>query len=334
MGDPDKQRSAFLKKAYLYWKGEGEDYSDRRFMQAVVTYRKGAIQARFRLAGKRTEDIRRIRIDPAKDGMFTLSGVRVHLLYADGRERVLTERGMTECNAIREEERLMFLTEDPYLEFPAEEGLSEVLFEARIGYECTPRMAQWIADLTADARWAAAHRNQAQLYAEMNGTYTAEMCLEIHSVYRNGDYHAVFIVPESWSGIAAVRFDPTEVEMSVLSGVEIRVAYGSQVDSDPDEVNVSLAECMLEGGFQTGDGFAFPGRNPWIRIPVDRERTLRRVTVSGKISFVDEERMETLLAGATRVSCYRPLLEEMARQRTRKEWEKQKPAEDEGGWMK
>ncbi len=342
-GEEDRGRSAFLKKAYCYWtKDDGEEFSEKQAVEGPVQYetipydgeeedpRLSRIRIEFDLSGKQTEaeNARWLRIDPAREGLFVLEQVELELTWADGSTSLLTDRQVAVTNALREGNRFLFLTDDPMLSYrcdPARQ-LVRVIFRAVLHYHALPSVAAWVREIFADGRWSDAHRNLASLYLNTGDGYSETGRMICSPVCHGERYEAVFDIPEETGRLQSLRFDPTMVEMLLLEEfrVELTVADGSCREIPPEKWGWT-------NGFRIPSGIAFPGRIPWLELPLAGEERIVRARFTGRMRFLSPDEMEEQLARAVWVPDYESLFREIRAQKQKKLWERHIPAEEEIG---
>ena len=79
------------------------------------------------------------------------------------------------------------------------------------------------------------------------------------------------------------------------------------------------------------EGIAFPGRIPFLELPVSPEQEIARVRFTGRARFLSPEEMEETLARAVRVPDYAAVFQELEAQKRKKIWERYLPVEEEEG---
>lgn len=300
--DVEKGRASFLNIALLFW-SDGENFTDAQHMSAPVSYGKKGIRVCFDLDPQEdTAHIRRIRIDPARAGLFTLSEVKVTLRYDGGETVALTMADMIATNGVAQEGDVFFLTEDPMMVFSAEPqgNLRQIVMEAALSYRCPQMVHRWVAAFCADANWMAENTNRARLYLNHGAGYSDAQCLVREHIFRESAYHAVFdISPEQAAGLLELRFDPTEAGMLWLDELHMVLTY-----QDGHQTEVPVRASGWFNGFETEKGAAFIEHNPYLFLPVEAGAQLVRAEITARIAFVNTRQMERLFAQATRVPDY------------------------------
>ena len=342
-GDEDQGRSAFLRKGSCYWtKADGEDFGERQSLEVPVRYEAipydgeeedphlARIELAFDFSARQAdaEGMRWLRIDPAREGFFVLEDVSLTLTYASGQTFTLTDRQVAVTNALREGGRFLFLTDDPMLSFraPSAQPLTRALFQATLHYHGLPSMSAWVRDIFADHRWADGHRDVAHLYQNDGKGYSERTGLTLERVFHGERYEADFRLPVPVTGLQSLRFDPTMVELLALEDfrVELYDAAGAAQVLPPERYGWT-------NGFLTPEGIAFPGRIPFLELPVSPEQEIARVRFTGRARFLSPEEMEETLARAVRVPDYAAVFQELEAQKRKKIWERYLPVEEEEG---
>lgn len=300
--EADKGRASFLNVAILFW-SDGSAFTDHCHVTARVGYGKGKMRAIFDLPPEEDRtNIRRLRFDPAKAGMFSLEAVSVKLIYDSGETVALSMENLIASNGVIEGDSICFLTGDPMLTFRVEPrgALRQVCVYGTLSFECPQMVQRFISEICADANWLAENTNRARLYLDTGRDYNDEQCILCDTVYRGQDYHASFTLSQEQSaGLRGLRFDPTEAGMVWLDGLQIRLTY-----ADGRQTDVSPLDCGWFNGFVTPTGVAFIDSNPYMFLPVDASAQLVQAEVRAKIEFVDLKQMELLFSQAASVPDY------------------------------
>lgn len=308
-----KGRSSFLREAILFW-SNGEPFSDRQYTTSSLVMKDGWIRARFAmkelLDGKQ---ITRFRFDPAEETLFALDHLSVRLI-SDGKvTEELTKNEIRETNGLIDGDMILFLAEDPRIVLETRKPVQpeEVEVTARVIYESPEVLTQWAEELCADARWLADNRKKAQLFMDYGEGFQAKESIACSDVLDGMNYQAAFdFPPGKGGGIRQLRFDPTEAGMFWLSELKIQVFYES---GDAETLNAEQTEPST--GFRIGDGLAFIERDPYLMIPVRPDDQVHRITVTGKINWVEAELMEDLFAQADMVPDYELVCGQLERMR-------------------
>lgn len=297
----EKGRSCFMKEAVLFW-SHGEPFSDNRHIKAPVILKDGWMQISFLLEKKKgVQNACRIRIDPADETMFCLEQIEVILCDSRKHVRRFTISDARETNGLVDGGKLIFLTDDPKIIFDLEQEMEicRVSFKAKVSYQCPKLIEEWAETAVANAKWYADNINKAHIYLDTGEGFSERFCLEQSHVFHGEEYEAVFKIPkpdkESYQGI---RLDPIEGGMIWLEKLDIRMV------NEYEHVEIiKPSDFLFYNGFETSDGIAFIGKDPYICLPI-REGTIISVLIHAKIHFVDMEKMEMLLAHAVNVPDY------------------------------
>ena len=311
----NKGRSSFLRQAVLFWSGE-EEFSDDRHMVAKIAMKDNWLRVEFPLGDKMRETgdsrpVTRLRIDPAKEALFTLEQVRIQLYDGETQIGEWGPERIRETNGLQEGGRIMFLADDPRIIWEADGPVPPctVVFTARVVYRSLRVMTQWAEILCADARWLADNRDVAHLYPDRGAGILPEEAAACTGVLGRDGYRAVFDFPAAPDGvppIRALRFDPTEAEMFALDALQVRLT-----GADGREETLTSDGIGWLNGFVTGNGVSFIARDPMMFFPVPEGMNLRQVTVTGKAGFLTAEAMEDRFAAARRVPDYGTVIEQL-----------------------
>lgn len=302
----EKGRSSFLNTAHLFW-ADQEEFCEKDLVKTQVQYRDGSFRCAFTLPtdeafGRQT--VSRVRIDPTEEGLFALDRVKALLRYTDGSESEQTLIDCQEHNGIAFDDKVLFLAEDPMLVFgaDAQKTLKQVIFTARISYECPQALKEQLAESCMDMRHSAQDLITARLYINSGKGFSEKESILCAPAYYEDRYEAVFNVAGFAQGagdIRQIRFDPLEVGMFSLRGLQIRLTY-----ADGAQEAVPLSDCQWHNGFETADAVAFIARDPIICLRVAAGRALKEARFTAAIHFEDLTQMELLFSQATRVSNY------------------------------
>ena len=308
-----KGRSCFMRVSILFW-SNGEPFTDRQHTMAPVAMKDGWIRTCFAMKDLlKGKQITRIRFDPSEETLFALDHITVRLIKDGKVIEKLENMDIRETNGLVDGDTILFLSEDPViiLDTRKPESPDEVEVTARVFYRSPEVLVRWEAALCADARWLSDNRKTARLFMDYGEGFQEKDCIACVGVLDGEDYQAAFdFPPDQGSGIQQLRFDPTEVGMCWLSELKIQVFYEN---GDVETLNAEQTEPTT--GFRIGDGLAFIDPDPHLMIPVRPDDRVHRITVTGKINWVEADRMEDLFAQADMVPNYELVFGQLERMR-------------------
>ena len=306
-------RSCFLREAALFWSDE-KPFSDKRYMKTSVSMKDGWIRAVFSLERQcREETVTRLRFDPSEEPLFTLEQINAGLYQGDRLLRSLTLADVQETNGLVDGDSVFFLKEDPMLVFESKEPIPPctAVVTARVTYHSPAFLRRLTEELSADACWRKANRSTAHLYPDRGKGFLPEDNLACSGVIAEERYLAEFsFSSDEGKGIRELRFDPTEEEMFRLDELRIDIVY-----TDETRDTLGAGQVTLLNGFETGNGLAFIERDPYMMIPVNEAKALKKVTITGKAGFIGNQEMEECFARAVRVPDYELICGQLSRMR-------------------
>ncbi|MBQ6564008.1 MAG: glycosyltransferase [Clostridia bacterium] len=310
----EKGRSAFLRQAVIFW-SDGEPFSDRQHMVTSYSMKKEWIRAEFKLNEKCAGGvIRRLRVDPSNETLFCLEHVHIRLMEGERVIQELKVKDVRETNGFVDGDSILFLAPSPSIVMELKEPVKPctVVFIAQVSYRSPEVICQWAEALCADARWLADNKKISHVYLDRGEGFSLSNSVACSDVFSEEHYQASFdISPEMAQGVKIVRFDPTETGMLWLKNLKIILHFTDGTDSI-----LQLDQISWMNGFEAGDGLVFIERDPNLQFPVPDGKTLRRMTVTAIVEFLDIDRLEDLFAEARRVPDYKLICDQLNRARS------------------